>query len=174
MLTSNQTFVTVRFLGGAVGGTVVPNKSPISNAMAFGQTNSVPTGYNDPSRSLVSNIKTGGQISARSQGESFLSSDLRAFGNMAGSMDGDADMIAAGNVLSNGFAVFAGDADMIADIRAIGIMSANMDILARPSAFDIAQEVWNSNSSAFITANTTGRVLNDTKKAARQAAALSA
>lgn len=153
-------------------------KSPanciVANAMKFDQTVSVPQGYNDPQRSLIPTIKTGGNIAARVNGEAVYIADLKATGSMSGTLDGEADMIANANVYFNGSATFDSEADMVAALGASGNISANMDLLARPSAFDITQEVWAASTAAFAAAGTMGKAQADAVKAAKLAAALSA
>ena len=63
---------------------------------------------------------------------------------------------------------------MVVGLYGIGNISANFDVLARPSAFDIAQEVWNGAATAYTGTGTMGREVQDAKKAAKLAAALSA
>jgi hypothetical protein len=174
MLTSNQTPIRIRFLGGALGGMLPRQKGFVENAQSFGQITSVPQGYNDPARALVPTIKTGGNISARFQGEAFYTADVRAFGNMAATFAAEATFTVENNVLFNTSATFAAEADMTVDLRATGNMSANFDILARPSAFDIAQEIWNAQASGYTGTGTMGKEVQDAKKAAKLAAALSA
>jgi hypothetical protein len=93
---------------------------------------------------------------------------------MEATFSGVADMICAANVYANGYATFEAEADMVANLTATGNMQANMDLLARPSAFDIAQEVWAANTSGYTVAGTMGKAQSDAVKAAKLAAALSA
>jgi hypothetical protein len=173
-LTSNQTHVCVRLLGGALGGTIVHRKSFVANAASFGSTTSIPQGYNDPAKALTPTIKTGGNIAARARATTALSGDLRATGNMAGTLAAEADMIGNANVYFNGSATFPAVADMTAALGATGNITANMDLLARPSAFDIAQEVWAANTASFAVAGTMGKAQSEAVSAAKLAAALSA
>ena len=174
MLTRNNSNFSITFLGGALGGVGPRQKGFVANALAFGEITSIPQGYNDPARALVSTIRTGGNIAARFRPEADMAADLKAFGQMIGTFAGEADFFADGNVLSNGSATFAGEADMTADLRGRGNMEANFDILARPSAFDIAQEVWNATATGSNGTGTMGKEVQDGKKAAKLAAALSA
>jgi hypothetical protein len=151
-----------------------PTNCVVANGLHFGQTTSIPQGYNDPARSLTPTIQTGGQIAARARAEATATADLKATGNMAGLLEAEADMIGNANVYFNGSATFQTVADMIAALGATGNITANMDLLARPSAFDIAQEVWNGAATAYDGAGTMGRRLNSADKAAKLAAALSA
>lgn len=173
-LTANQTFVTLRLLGGPVAGTVIQRRRFVANAMSFGSITSVPQGYNNPAVSLVPTIRTGGNIAARFKGEASASAVLTAFGNMEATFEAEADMTCAANVFANGYATFEAEANMTANLTAIGNMEANMDLLARPSAFDIAQEVWAAATSGYTVAGTMGKAQSDAVNAAKLAAALSA
>jgi len=174
MLTRNNSNFSIKFLGGALGGVNPSQKGFVANALAFGQITSVPQGYTDPARALVPTIHTSGNIAARFRGVATLTADLRGTGNMEATFTGEADFTADGNVLSNGYATFTGEFDMTADLRGRGNMEANFDILARPSAFDIAQEVWNGAATGYNGTGTMGKEVQDGKKAAKLAAALSA
>lgn len=147
--------------------------SIISNAAAFGSRTSVPQGMNGQN-ALRMTVKIGGNISARFRGDLDSVAAIRGVGNLAGLMDGEFDLVAQGNVGLNGYATFPGESDLTAAVSALGSMAANMDLIARPSANDIAQEVWNAQSTAFQSAGTLGKKLSDTKAAADLAAALSA
>lgn len=174
MLSRNFSPYNIRFLSGGVFGMRIDPIGPICNAIAFGSKTSIPQGYNDATRALVPPLQTGGNIAARVAGEGFVVADIGAFGQMGGTFAGDSDFIADGNVYANGYGTFAGEADFIAAMSGVGNMEADFDILARPSAFDIAQEIWNAPTSGYTGAGTMGKELQDAKKAAKLAAALSA
>lgn len=93
---------------------------------------------------------------------------------MSAHADGEFGMIAGANIGFNGYASFYGEFDVVAAISGLGSMAASMDILVRPSANDIAQEVWNSRKESFQSPGTQGKSLSDTEAAAKLAAALSA
>jgi hypothetical protein len=170
----SRTTAGMKMLGGTDFAFQMRQKGFVDNAASFGQRTSIPQGYNDPARALVSTIKTGGNISARFMGEAFVTASLGALGQMAATLAGEAFFTAQGNVLLNGSATFAGEFHMIADLRGTGNMEANFDILSRPSAFDIAQEVWNGVATGYNGTGTMGKEVQDAKKAAKLGAALSA
>ena len=159
---------------GAVAQMGLPRGLPrvLNNAIAFGPITSIPQGYNG-TRGLRMTVKAGGNISAKASAEGFLSADLGGRGSLSASVGGEADMSANGNVGLNGYATFDGEADMAAAASAIGSMSARMDPLTRPSAFDIVAEVWGASRAGF-SPGTMGRTLDDAEKAAKLAATLSA
>lgn len=149
-------------------------QSTIQNAAAFGQITSVPQGYNAPMKAILPTIKVGGNISAKATLSTFFSADVKAVGNLSAEVLLETDMIANANVAINGYATMLLETDMTANITAIGNMSASMDLIARPSAFDIANEIWNARPADFGNPNTMGKKLSDAEAAAKLAAALSA
>lgn len=162
-----------RLFGASQGAFAKDMFSLFNNAAMFGQITSVPQG-NNKQTALRMTIKVGGNISARFVGEHDMIAGLSGSGNIAGLLDGEFDMVGAGNVAFNGYALFDGEFDMIAAMTALGSISANMDLLARPSANDIAQEVWNSKLIAYPTTGTFGKSLSNAESSAKLAAALSA
>ena len=147
--------------------------SLFNNRAMFGSITSVPQGYNGISGLRIT-FAVGGNISARFIGEAALIAAMAGQGNMEAAVEGEFDLVAAGNVGLNGYASFDGEFDLTAAVSGVGSMAANMDLIARPSANDIAQEVWNAQAGAFQSAGTLGKKLSDAKAAADLAAALSA
>lgn len=145
----------------------------IDNARVFGQITSVPQGMNGQN-ALRMTIKVGGNISARVKGDVGFTAAAKGAGNMAAAASGVAGFTANGNTAYNGTATFAGVFNWTALGSGLGSMAAKMDILARPSAFDIAQEVWNSQKTAFASTGTLGKSISDAEAAAKLGAALSA
>ena len=165
-----------RLFGAAQGALSSGMMSIIQNAACFGPggITSIPQGYNDPRKAIRMTIKVGGNISARFRSDLDSTADLKAIGNMEGLLDGEAFITADANVGLNGYASFDGEFDMSGTPSAIGSMAANMDLLARPSANDIAQEVWNSKVAAFQSTGTLGKSVSSAESAAKLGAALSA
>jgi hypothetical protein len=147
--------------------------SHIANAVSFGQKTTVPQGMNKQ-YALRMSVQVGGNIAAKMRADLDLSASIQGAGQLAARMEAETFWVAQANVAMNGYATFAAEVDMIAALAAIGGMSANMDLLARPSAADIAQEVWNAARSGYQSPGSMGRVLSDSEKAAKLGAALSA
>jgi hypothetical protein len=148
LLTNGSTPVQARFLAGTLGETTrlhgaFPRRL-YANAMAFGQRASQPVGYQSVLRAIIPPLGTSGQIAARVAPLVSLTADLRGLGNMAAALAPEFSVTAAANVLSNMAATFTVAAAFTASLRATGSMSAVFDWISRPSANDIAQEVWNS------------------------------
>lgn len=148
MLIDNNTYVRARFLGGALSGVALSGdrdaRVRTMNAMQFGTRTAWPTGYQSVTRARVPPLAESGQMALNARLDLNFTADLRALGNMASSLQADIDLTTAANVLRNGSASLALDLDFTASVRGIGNMAAQFDIPGRPTANDIAQEVWNT------------------------------
>lgn len=163
-----------RLFGAAQGAFARPPLNLFNNRAMFDSKTSVPQGYTNPLDALLMTFAVSGNISARFIPETEMTATMSAQGNMSAALEGEFDVIANGNLATNGYATFTGEFDMTGESSAIGSMSANMDLIARPSANDIAQEVWNAQASAFQTTGTLGKSLSSAESAAKLGAALSA
>ena len=130
------------------------------NACFAGQDVSVPGGYTQASRALVPSFKNTGKIAVRFVGEQFTSLGLNGVGNMATTMTGEGSTTFTGQRGATLAVTMQGSGGMAVQARGIGSMSIVMDAGARPSAFDIAQEIWQSNASAYNATGTMGQKLN--------------
>lgn len=150
MLYGNKSFVNTKFVAGALGGLDTIGKNNFtSNGLAFGSKTSVPQGYTSVPRGITPTLQTSGNITARLNSEYTLDGDLRATGNVAAGATIETSMTAFGNVLGNIYATAVAAISMSADLKGRGNMEANIDWAARPSAFDIAQEVMNFTLDGF-------------------------
>jgi hypothetical protein len=147
--------------------------SAIQHAAVFGRKTSFPQGMNTQYAVLMT-VQAGGNMMAKATVEASMDASVRGAGQLAASMNVESFWLANANIALNGYATFEVEADLVAALTAIGGMSANMDLLARPSAADIAQEVWNAARAGFQSPGSMGRVLSDAEKAAKLGAALSA
>jgi hypothetical protein len=165
MLLTNNSYVRTRFLGGILGGFSpmggVSASRYIANALAFTTQTTVPEGYPSIERALIPSVETSSLIGSRIQLELLLEGDLRGDGNMESSASFDVDLDVEGNVLTNGSVTLPLEIDATGDLRAQGNCSVVMDIVGKPSSYDIAQEIWQAQSSQFNTAGTMGKKLND-------------
>lgn len=148
MLTANGTPFRANFLGAGSLGALAPStdrdaRLRIANAKDNGRDSSWPQGYQSVLRALVPPLATSGQLAITQRLALDLAPDVRAQGNMAAAPALDVDMTIAANVLQNLAAEVGIDIDLTAAIRAVANMSALVDMLGRPSAVDVSQEVWN-------------------------------
>lgn len=168
MLYPNNTYNPCRIISGALGGVNNAGKSrswTVYNGF-FGSSVSRPQGRNSITDALTPPIKDGGNIAVRMIAETAMTTDLKAFGQMAVSYDVEATMSVNANILGNIYVSFQPEATMTVDLKAIGNMAVSFDILARPSAFDIAQEVWNASAAGYNNAGTMGEKVNSAGSAA--------
>jgi hypothetical protein len=105
-------------------------------------------------------VKTGGNVSARFFGDSALSASIEATGVLAATLQGEGQFNASGQMGAAMYATLTGEGNFSATITALGNMAANLDAGARPSAFDVAQEVWQSQAAAYNAAGTMGQKVN--------------
>jgi hypothetical protein len=148
VLTANGTAFRGNFLATGSLGCLSPStdrdaRLRIANAKDFGRDNSWPQGYQSVNRALVPPLATSGQIAITQRLALALAPDVRAQGNMAAAPALDVDMTIAANVLRNLAASLGIEIDQTSAIRAVGNMSSLIDLLGRPSAVDVSQEVWN-------------------------------
>jgi hypothetical protein len=114
------------------------------NAEAFGQYTSQPQGYQSAAVALVPTIKTSSNMAAILRGAATFSGSMTATGNMTATLEGTGSVTAGANAAWNANATLAGEGTLTPGLTSVGWMSANLDAGARPSAFDIAQEVLGS------------------------------
>ena len=148
LLTRGGTGIQARFLAGTLSETsrqqgLFP-RMLYANARAFGQQTSWPVGYQAATRAVVPPIKESGQAAARFGLDTAFTGDVPALGNAEAAFAFDVDATNAANVLSNTAAAFAIETAFTGSLLSQGFMAAVFDIISRPSASDIAQEVWNS------------------------------
>ena len=115
----------------------------LSNGTSFGVKTSRPRGYNTL-QSLTAPIQTSGNIASNSYLDISSISDLVATGNMSAPVTIETTMTIDGNVLANIYVLPSILVEGTGSIRATGNISSTVDIIAKPSAFDIAQEIWNA------------------------------
>jgi hypothetical protein len=148
LLTNGGTSIHAKFLAGTLSETTrLHGAFPrllYANARAFGQRTSWPVGYQSARRAVVPPIKESGQVAARFGLETTFGAFVPALGNAGAAFAFDLDAALAANVLSNTAASFALETQLAGFLRSQGSMAAVFDIISRPSASDIAQEVWNS------------------------------
>lgn len=147
MILANGTNVQLKAFGGTLSqfGYLqgLATRICVSNAVFFGKDKSWPEGYQAVVRAWVPPFAESGQIAAQFALDLDMTADMRGLGNMAASLAVDVDMTANANLRANAFATFAVDVDMTAGLGATANMAAVFDLVGRPSAVDIAQEVWN-------------------------------
>lgn len=165
MLRNNNSYCDyIRFTAGresSMGDKTSRADSNIALACTIGATVSDPQGYNyQYAISMPRN--TGYEIAAISRGQgTMIVSSQYALEKGSGTFSGIGTMIADMHTAEATSAIMQGEGFMIADALSLEKDSAIFDAGARPSAGDIAQEIWMSQSSTYMTPNTMGKKLND-------------
>jgi hypothetical protein len=147
VLLSNGSNFNTRFLAGTLEAVAplygIAGRRLYSNAGFFGTDTSWPQGYTQITRAWVPPLVASGQIAARLALSVDLTAAIGATANAEASIALDVDMTANANVRANAYATIAFDIDLTAGIRGTANAAAVFDLVGRPSAVDIAQEVWN-------------------------------
>ena len=167
MLTNNGiTASGIRFLGGGAASTFVDSRNRVgwsmANRAAFSKTTSFPVGYYENALKRPLSV---GEIGStfRTFGAATTSSSLFGRSSVAATLN------LTGLITTTGFlirgVVKSGSAAGIATFEPLtlagrGVIAATLNIGFKPSAFDIAQEVWGAIASLNNVIGTMGEVLN--------------
>lgn len=130
------------------------------NALRFGSRVSVPNGYQSAYRAIVPTLQETEFMAVRMIGESSSSFAAQGAGSMAVTLAGEGSTVFNGQMGATLSVTMAGEGGFTATARGIGSMSVAMDAGSRPSAFDIAQEVWQSQKASYNAPNTMGNAVN--------------
>jgi len=164
MLSNNNGNIGIKILGGSLQNIThsgITRNYFISNGATFGSKVSRPQGYNYVSKAITAPLQTSGNVAGSLSLDLYIVGGLGGIGNMSSTADIETTMTLVGNVLGNIYVDSAFSLDVTATLRATGNMTVSVEVIAKPSAFDIAQEVWNAQTSGYVTTGTMGKSLND-------------
>ncbi len=130
------------------------------NSQFDSQTASIPQGYQSAARATVPSFKTSSNMSWRVKGDSFSSFSLQGIGNLSGTFTGETITVFSPQMGASLTTTLVGNGSMSVNARGLGNLSVIVDAGSRPSAFDIAQEVWQSQKTAYNSTGTMGNALN--------------
>jgi hypothetical protein len=131
------------------------------NFNSFGQTVSIPQGYQDVVKAYVPTIKASSLIRAVLRGEgTLINTGIRVPVSMSSTVTGVGNLSPDIEVGKTCLATVTGVGTVSGDPRTILRMSAALDAGVRPSAFDIAQEIWQSQKTTYNAPGTMGSALN--------------
>ena len=131
------------------------------NFSGFGSFTSMPGGYQAADRAIIPTLGESGFMAVRFTGDSSATFDVLGIGNLSVTFAGEGTTTWNANVGANMYITFQGEGFAAWDARAKGNMTVVMDAGARPSAFDIAQEVWQGATTSYNNPGTMGEALND-------------
>jgi hypothetical protein len=120
---------------------------------------SIPGGVNHE-WAIAMPMRTNGNMACLMYGEGSMDATIEAVGLMSATMDGEGTLDADATMGYCMDATMDGVGVFDADIMALGHMGATMDAGASPSAFDIAQEVWQSQATGYNAPGTMGGKVN--------------
>ena len=131
------------------------------NFNSFGQYVSFPLGYQAVSKALLPSLKETSQIAAIISGEGeFDNLSVSVIVSLTAEIVGEGTLEPDAEVGKTLGAELVGSGTLLADARILASMSATVDAGARPSAFDIAQEVWQGQKASYNTPGTMGNAVN--------------
>ena len=162
---STNAFNTLKPAGGNIIGrflqTNALKQSLKENFNAFGQFVSVPQGYQNAKIAAIPTLKTSYNLRCVLIGNgTLLNTAVRVPMVMAATVSGEGTLIPDAELGLNMRASLQGLGSLSGDARTILSMSAKIDAGARPSAFDIAQEVWQGKKEIYNSPGTMGNAVN--------------
>jgi hypothetical protein len=132
----------------------------LNNGLAFGMKVGKPYGYNGLNGFLLPQ-QPGGFIRATLNGNADFNAVISSMANMTATLSGSGVLTPDINAAYNIVLTLLGEGTLTPDLKAIGNMFATLDAGAIPSAFDIAQEIWQAQASAYNTSGTMGNKVNE-------------
>lgn len=152
----------MRWLGGTYASiidTTSDNNKIYNNGLAFGMKVGKPYGYNGLNGILLPQ-QPGGFIRATLSGESTFLATISSVANMHATLTGEGTLTPGANLAFNMYCTLIGEGNLTPDLKAKAWMWATLDAGARPSAFDIAQEILNAQASQYNNTGTIGQKIN--------------
>lgn len=137
------------------------------NFNAFGKYVSMPQGYQDTRKAVIPTLSESFNLRCVIQGASSLTNtQIQVPMVMAATVSGEGFLYPDAEVGKTMWATVSGEGTLTPDARNLVSMAANIDAGARPSAYDISQEVWQSQKTSFTQAGSMGKTLADMDAAA--------
>ena len=161
---NNTPQMNVRSIGGTSVGQYWPGAQAPQNVGQYwlrgfnNEDASLPNGINNET-ALQMPVNTGGKLEAQMTGDAGFFGSIQGAGVLSATLTGESDVFPAANTAAMGYATLTGINTTTANLRAVGRMSAVLDAGARPSAFDIAQEILGSATEGTVTVRQALRLL---------------
>ena len=127
------------------------------NAIAFGSYISYPQGFQNPAKAVLPSIKRSDYIRAVITGVGdLLNTGITVPMVMSATVSGEGTLTPDAEVGKTMGATVIGVGNLSGDARMVVSLAATVDAGARPSAFDIMQEVWQAKAAGFPDPTTMG------------------
>lgn len=159
---NNDNISGMRFFAGTYASiidTTGDQNKILANGLVFGMKVGKPYGYNGLNGWLLP-VQPGGFIRATLSGQASFSAVISSMANMTAALLGVGTLNLGINAAYNMYCTLIGEGNLTPDLKAKAWMWATMDAGARPSAFDIAQEIWQSQADQYESPGTMGEKLN--------------
>lgn len=131
------------------------------NGLRFGKLVSYPQGVQNAARAIVPTISASDFIRVVMRGDSsLLNTGITVPMVMATTISGEGTLTPNAEVGKTMSVTISGEGSISGDARVAVSMAVNMDAGARPSAFDIMQEVWQAKAVGFPDPTTMGGKVN--------------
>ena len=130
------------------------------NFFAFGKLVSIPQGFTDAYRAVVPSLSKTDNLRVVLCGEGTVSSTREGIGSLATVVSGEGTLTPDSELGATLSAVVVGVGSLQGTARGVGSLAVTIDAGARPSAFDIAQEVWQGQKANYNAPGTRGNALN--------------
>jgi hypothetical protein len=160
---NNDNISNLRWLGGGYFSgsldTTGDQNKIYNNGLAFGMKVGKPYGYNGLNGILLP-VQPGGFIRATLSGNTDFAALISSIANMQATLSGVSTLSPGINAAYNMYLTMIGEGNLTPALKAKAWMWATMDAGARPSAFDIAQEIWQAQASQYNATGTMGSKVN--------------
>ena len=162
---NGSNFDRIRPLGGALlaGGAwrVAQTQKLKENFSGFGQQASMPQGYQSAARAIIPTLKESWDMAVAFRGEGTFSAQAYVVETMTVAFMGEGTFSPNAQHAVTLTVNFSGEGTFGVSARQLEQMSVAFDSGSRPSAFDIAQEVWQGLAVNYNAPGTMGEKLND-------------
>lgn len=166
MLRNNgSNFGRVKFLGGALYARGFPRVSArqqlIENFSGFGQQTSVPQGYQSAYKALIPTLKESWDMFVMFRGDGSFGVASVTSESMTVAFSGEGAFSPNAQHAYTMTVAFLGEGTLSLTAEQLEQAAVAFDSGTRPSAFDIAQEVWQAQAGSYNATGTMGEKLND-------------
>jgi hypothetical protein len=176
MLRENNSYLNyTKFIAGresSLADKSIRMESNIACACTFGATVSDPQGYNYQ-YAISMPLNTGYNIASHPRGEGNMNiSSQVVYEEGISTLNGIGSIVANMSTAESMNSTLSGLGNFNSQGYVLEILTAILDAGSRPSALDIAQEIWQSQLSTYSGQGTFGKLVQDTKKDIGDAQAL--
>jgi hypothetical protein len=161
---NGSNFGRVTFLGGALYANGFPRVAArqrlIENFSGFGQQTSMPQGYQSATKALIPTLKESWDMFVMFRGDGSFAVAALTVEDMTVGFSGEGTFSPNAQHAYTMTVEFLGEGTLSLTAEQLEQASVAFDSGTRPSAFDIAQEVWQAQAASYNTAGSMGEKVN--------------